>query len=165
MRLWTYQSPDYCITSDRLDLARSAYYNQRDLPSIRTAYARLGQHFGTGDLLWCFLSGEGHDLRTPQHVTEWELDVPGVLGVIDGIVWNAIIRSDVWRSELRDALFTAKADDFTSAIIALPVAPSNVVRKREWRVEIYTSSNPPGNPKKQPSLESRLRAAEAQRRR
>src|SRR4029450_6957865 len=93
MKLWTWQTPDFPLTSGRVDHSRSRYY--QSLPKIQSAYAELARHIGTCQIIWCYVRPDEYKREAGNSRVEWVLDVPdnNVLAIIDSWVWEKIICS------------------------------------------------------------------------
>ena len=102
MQLWTWHKPDFSLTSGRVDLSRSSYYQTID--TIPPAYEILAGHIGTDQIIWCY-SQPGKRIIIPGNpCVEWVLDVPSdkVLAIIDTWVWERIIESGAYPPSLRE---------------------------------------------------------------
>ena len=88
MRLWTYHTPDFSLTSGRVNHSQSDYY--RTVPGVPEAYAELWRRLGTDQIVWCYAQDGEQAATTTPHV-EWLLEIPNVLAFVDGIVWNRIL--------------------------------------------------------------------------
>lgn len=92
MRLWTWHEPGFSLTSGHVDHDQSYYYNN-NVPSFPDAYAQLAKHFGTDQIIWCYVRRDDYlDLPELTRV-EWALDVPDkeILAIVDPTIWNKIL--------------------------------------------------------------------------
>ena len=90
--LWTWQGPDFSLTTGTVDHRKSCYYDDPSFPDVAPAYHKLWRRLGTTQIIWCYpRHGEHHHISGISEV-EWELEVPEseILAVIHPYVWNRI---------------------------------------------------------------------------
>lgn len=115
LRLFTYQGYDLRTFAGPIDRSQGTYQNE---PPIWNAQGRLYQVLGTDQVVWCSQeTSPGPTLRPFFH--ELDVDWREVVGIIDGLVWNHIIRDDPRyippndRTELRSV--AQQHDDYAAA--------------------------------------------------
>jgi hypothetical protein len=102
MKLWSWHTTDFSLTSGHVDHCRSKYY--RKVPEIPSAYVQLFRLVGTCQIIWCYGGRNGYQQLEGDTRVVWELDVPDdrVLAIIDNWVWERIIDSNVCPPDLRE---------------------------------------------------------------
>lgn len=88
MRLWTFQSPDFKLTSGTVKSQLSEYADQQN---IMTAYAELHRRIGTNQIVWCHVRNpQGGD--RPIGKVCYLLDVPRAeVVLVNAYIWNRIL--------------------------------------------------------------------------
>lgn len=101
MRLWTWQGRGHSLTSGRIDLARSAYHQDEDLPGVARAYVQIAEKLGTDQLVWCYTEQTKWNESIPPRV-EWELEVPeaAILAYVDDHAWSKLVGIPTFPMEL-----------------------------------------------------------------
>ena len=91
MQLWTWQEPDFSLTTGHVDHAQSDYYKK--VSGVPDAYAQLAKLLGTDQIIWCYVCRDEYDDLPHLTRIEWILDVPddGILAIIDAFIWNKIL--------------------------------------------------------------------------
>ena len=90
--LWTIHSPDFDITSGRVDHSKSEYY--LSVPGVKEAYHELWRRLNTpeGQIIWCYTKND--DIaKTGEEKIMWELQIEleKVICFLDSLVWNRIL--------------------------------------------------------------------------
>ena len=90
--LWTIHSPDFDLTSGRVDHSKSKYY--LSVSGAKEAYHELWRRLNTpeGQIIWCYTVGD--DIaKTGLERIKWELQMPRkkVICFLDSLVWNRIL--------------------------------------------------------------------------
>ena len=92
MKLWTFHTSDFSLTSGKIEIGRSPYIDT--IPNLREAYEELAHRLGlkSYEILWCHVRQdwtEGY-----ADCVEWELEVPDekILDIVDSYIWNKILR-------------------------------------------------------------------------
>jgi hypothetical protein len=91
IQLWTWQEPDFSLTSGYVDHAQSEYYNT--VLGVPEAYAILAKRLGTDQIIWCYVRRDEYDNLPHLTRIEWALDVPDddILAIIDTYTWNRLL--------------------------------------------------------------------------
>jgi len=92
IRLWTWHSPEFSITDGRVELSRSTYLNDPNLPGLKSAYRGLADRLGTDQIIWCYVRPDEHFHAPSIPEIEWEIEIPvsAILTIVDSYVWNKI---------------------------------------------------------------------------
>lgn len=92
LTLWTLQSPDFKLSSGRVDHGKSKYY--LTVNGVKEAYSELWKRLdiSDGQIVWCYTNAEGI-VKTGIREIRWELQVPRekIICFIDDLVWNRIL--------------------------------------------------------------------------
>jgi hypothetical protein len=101
MLLWSWQKPDFSLTSGSVDHSKSEYY--KTVRGIPAAYAELAKRLDTQDIVWCYVRHDDYDSSSEATRVEWALDVPDelILAIVDTFVWDKIIGQKTFPSMLR----------------------------------------------------------------
>jgi len=90
--LWTIHSPDFDLTSGRVDHSKSKYY--LSVSGAKEAYHELWRRLNTpeGQIIWCSTKND-EIVKTGEENIMWELQIPheNVICFLDSIVWNRIL--------------------------------------------------------------------------
>ncbi len=99
MELWSWHKPEHFLTSGRVDLSRSEFYNT--VENCKAAYDELANCLGTDQLIWCYTRRNGDFSSGWEPRVCWHLDVPdyGILRLTDDRVWNKILGRDMRRPD------------------------------------------------------------------
>lgn len=90
--LWTIHSPDFDLTSGRVDHSKSEYY--LSVSGVKEAYHELWRRLNTpeGQIIWCYTKND--DIaKTGEEKIMWELQIAleKVICFLDSLVWNRIL--------------------------------------------------------------------------
>ena len=108
MELRSWQTPDFDLTSGKVDHSKSYYY--KETPGYSRACLKLWELLGTNQIIWCFTDKDEHRYLGVGANVEWVIDVPrSDIKLIDTCIWEKIIGSNYvphelelqWRSEAR----------------------------------------------------------------
>lgn len=117
MKLWTFHTPDFSLTSGSIDLDCS--YDVSYVEGLRERYEELARHVGLDryEIIWCHVRDDfiraGYEDRV-----EYILEVPEdqILRIVDSFIWNKIIGLDAWPMSLyykwRDEAPPGKAGEY-----------------------------------------------------
>jgi len=101
MKLWTFHTPDFSLTSGSIDLDRS--FDVSYVTGLREAYEELARHLGLEryEILWCH-NREDFNRAGYRDRVEYKLDVPDdqFLCIVDSYIWNKIIGLDAYPTPL-----------------------------------------------------------------
>jgi hypothetical protein len=102
MRLWTFQSNDFSLTSGEIDVTRSPYYES--VPNLVQAYDGLAKWLGLPkyEVVWCHVRDD-FTLEHWEGYKLWELEVSDdqILAIVDSFIWCRIIDKPSIPSSLR----------------------------------------------------------------
>jgi len=122
MRLWTFHTPDFSLTSGAIDLDHS--YDVSYVPGLRERYEDLAHYLGLDryEIIWCHVRD---DIIRDAYVdrVEYILEVPDyqILRIVDSYIWNKIIGLDAyprskWQTEAPEGItseyFQKKVDEY-----------------------------------------------------
>src|SRR4051794_12754422 len=101
MKLRTFQTPDFSLTSGSIDLSRS--YDVSYVTGLRECYEELARHLGLGryEIIWCHVRDDFIRAGYVDRV-EYILEVPDdqILRIVDSFIWNKIIGLDPYPMSL-----------------------------------------------------------------
>src|SRR4030042_22591 len=90
--LWMIHSPDFDLTSGRVDHSKSRYY--LSVSGAKEAYHELWRRLNTpeGQIIWCYTKNV-EIAKTGLEKIKWEIQMPlkKVICFLDSIVWNRIL--------------------------------------------------------------------------
>lgn len=106
MLLWSWQEPEFSLTSGTVDHSKSEYY--QTVPGIPAAYAELAKRLETPKIVWCYVRHDEYDSSSETTRVEWALDVPDelILAIVDPFVWDKIIGQKTLPSMIRSRWFS-----------------------------------------------------------
>jgi hypothetical protein len=120
MKLWSWQTPDFDLTSGKVDHSKSTYY--QDIPGYHLACPTLWEILGTNQIVWCYTKQNRHYYSGDDCNVEWILDVPQTnITLIDMCIWEKVIKSGYVPHELEQQWFEE----------ALKKAPHDSDRRQE----------------------------------
>ncbi len=102
--LWSWHEPEFSLTEGRVDWGQSAYYNDKNIPRRKEAYAELKVLLGTDQIIWCATKDDYYD-HSGRTKVGWVLSVPerDLFRIVNNVAWNQLLgQLDYFPHSLRE---------------------------------------------------------------
>jgi hypothetical protein len=102
MKLWTWQTADFSLTTRCVDVCKSRHANLNSV--IRAAYTELAQRLETDQLVWCYTVPDQYIVLPRDPKIGWQIDLPHghCRWFIDSWVWERLIESRACPEDIRE---------------------------------------------------------------